>query len=355
MNLSNARALLDAVYNAGVPEKKDLERILSFERDQQQELFHYADAVRKQFVGDEILLRGIIEFSNHCRNSCYYCGLNKHNKALQRYRMSGDEIIASVGKLSADKVATVVLQSGEEDELEPSWLAGIITRIKEQFDIAVTLCVGERSFVEYRAWRQAGADRYLLKIETANKPLYESLHPGMSFENRLQCLRWLKELGYQTGSGGIIGLKGQTIETIAEDILFFQRENFEMIGIGPFIPHAQTRLSESLRGDVLLTLKTLALTRLVTKDTHLPATTALGSMDKDYRVEGLQAGANVIMPNFTPVAYRKLYDIYPGKKCIDEPEGACVACMENLARSMGRTIRFSRGDGLKHIKEVGYV
>lgn len=355
MSLSNARALFDTVYNARIPKKEDLISILSFEKKEKQELFYYADAVRKQFVGDEILLRGIIEFSNHCRNSCYYCGLNKNNRVLKRYRMSAVEILASVKKIAAVKVKTIVLQSGEEDELDPCWLEDVLKRIKKRFDIAITLCVGERSQEDYRLWRQAGADRYLLKIETTNKKLYESLHPGMSFENRLRCLRWLKELEYQTGSGIIIGLKGQTIETIAEDILFFQRENFEMIGIGPFIPHLQTPLAENQRGDVSLTLKSVALTRVVTKNTHLPATTALGSLDKDYRVEGLQAGANVIMPNFTPIEYRKLYEIYPGKKCVNEPEGACVACMEILAQSIGRTIRYSRGDGLKNVNEVKYV
>ncbi|HNX81353.1 MAG TPA: [FeFe] hydrogenase H-cluster radical SAM maturase HydE [Candidatus Omnitrophota bacterium] len=356
MSLSSVRVLLDAVSNAAIPKRDDLIRLLSLEKnDEQRELFCHADAVRKRFVGDEILLRGIVEFSNHCRNTCHYCGLNKNNLALKRYRMNADEILVSIEKLVASNVKTVVLQSGEEDDFDPSWLTAVIKRITRQFGIAITLSVGERSFDDYRSWRQAGADRYLLKIETTDKRLYTSLHPGLSFENRLQCLRWLKSLGYQTGSGIIVGLKGQTVAMIADDIIFFQRENFEMIGIGPFIPHAQTPLAGNAPGDVAVTLKTLALTRMVTKNTHLPATTALGSLDRDYRIEGLQAGANVIMPNFTPVQYRKLYEIYPGKKCVEEPEGACIRCMEVLAQSIGRTIRYSRGDGLQSLSEVKNV
>ncbi len=324
---------------------EDLVRLLSLEEGPAlQELFAQADAVRKRYMGDGILLRGIVEFSNHCRNSCYYCGLHKNNAALTRYRMSKEEVLASVAKIASCRVKTVVLQSGEEDGLDPAWLADLIAAIKQRHEMAVTLCVGERAFDDYRLWKEAGADRYLLKIETSDKKLYESLHPGMSFENRVRCLRDLKQLGYQTGSGIIIGLKGQTTDTIAKDILFFQSFNFEMIGIGPFIPHKATPLAAEKRGEVAMTLKALAVTRLVVKTPHLPATTALGSMDKDYRIEGLRCGANVIMPNFTPLKYRKLYEIYPGKKCLDEQEGACVGCMEAVAQGLGRFIDYSRGD-----------
>ena len=339
---------LERIFIEAAPKPEDLEFLLSRERPEElQAIFNFADQVRKQFMGDGILLRGLVEFSNHCRNSCFYCGLNKNNKALERYRLSKEEILSCCGKLYSSGIKTVVLQSGEEDELDPLWLKNVIEAIKAEFEIAITLSVGERSKEEYKIWKDAGADRYLLKIESSNKALYDSLHSGMSFENRLRCLRDLRELGFQVGCGNMIGLKGQTLKILAQDLLFFKENNFDMIGIGPFIPHPQTRLASQKKGEAELTLKVLALTRIVTKNAHLPATTALGSLAEDFRVKGLKAGANVLMPNFTPLKYKKLYEIYPNKRCISEPTGACASCMEELARSVGRYIDYSRGDSLR--------
>ena len=339
---------LEKVFSAPTPELNDLEFILAREKPQElEDIFNFSDRIRKQFMGDGIILRGLIEFSNHCRNSCFYCGLNKNNKTLERFRLSKEEILSCCEKLDSCKIKTVVLQSGEEDDLDPLWLKSVIEAIKAEFEIAITLSVGERTKEEYGIWKNAGADRYLLKIETSNKELYDSLHSGMSFENRLRCLRDLRELGYQVGCGNMIGLKGQTLKTLAQDILFFKENNFDMIGIGPFIPHPQTRLASQKKGEVELTLKVLALTRIVTKNAHLPATTALGSLEEDFRIRGLKAGANVLMPNFTPLKYKKLYEIYPNKRCISEPAGACSSCMEELARSVGRYIDYSRGDSYK--------
>jgi biotin synthase len=241
----------------------------------------------------------------------------------------------------------VVLQSGETAGLDPGWFAQTIRDIKKRFDISVTLSVGEKNRDAYKLWKEAGADRYLLKIETTDDKLYERMHPGMSFENRVRCLGDLRELGYQTGSGNIIGLPGQTLESIARDILFFKEHDFDMIGIGPFIPHPGTELGEKHKGTVDLALKTVALTRIVTKNAHLPATTALGSLGKDHRVDGLKAGANVLMPNFTPAPYRKLYEIYPDKRCLDEPVGACAFCVEGMARSIGRCVDYGKGNSIK--------
>jgi len=341
---------LEKIFFAADPELKDLEFILSREKpDELKEIFSFADQVRKQFMGDGILLRGLIEFSNHCRNSCFYCGLNKNNKELERYRLGKEEILSCAEKLNSCGIKTVVLQSGEEDDLGPLWLKEVIEAIKAEFEIAVTLSVGERTKEEYTIWKDAGADRYLLKIETSHKKLYDSLHIKMSFENRLRCLQDLRELGYQVGCGNMIGLKGQTLKILAEDILFFKEYNFDMIGIGPFIPHPQTRLASQKKGEVELTLKVLALTRIVTKNAHLPATTALGSLEEDFRIKGLKAGANVLMPNFTPLKYKKLYEIYPGKRCITEPTNACASDMEELARSFGRYIDYSRGDSRRQV------
>jgi biotin synthase len=349
MTLCDIKSVFDKVHRSDVPDLADLECLLALEDQQQMEsLFDYADAVRKKFVGDEILLRGLIEFSNFCRNNCFYCGLNKNNKKLRRYRLSSDEIMSAVRDVTAAGIKSVVLQSGEDEELDAYWLKDLIVQIKSNFDIAITLSAGERSYEDYKLWKQAGADRYLLKIETTDKAIYDSLHTQMSFENRLECSRNLKTLGYQNGSGCLVGLKGQTIRSLAEDILFFKKEGFDMLGIGLFIPHEMTPLKNEPLGNLKLALKVIAVTRIVTKDTHIPATTAIGSVGKsDARLLALKAGANVLMPNFTPQPYKRLYEIYPGKRCITEQSGECVHCMEAMAREINRSICYSRGDSLK--------
>lgn len=346
--MSSPGQLLNMVYATSSPDAGDLERLLSLSKKEDiDELFSFADKVRKDFCGDGILIRGIIEFSSFCSRECFYCGLNKNNRLLKRYRMSKNELLKAVEYLVSCNVKTVVLQSGEDNGLDTLWLRDIIREIKSRFDMAVTLSVGERSEADYRAWRSVGADRYLLKIETSDEKLYSSMHPGMDFKNRLDCLRVLKKLGYQVGSGNIVGLPGQGLSSIAEDILFFRKNDFDMIGIGPFIPHQDTPFGEGLKGDPLLTLKVIALTRILTKNAHIPATTALGSLEKDYRPDGLKCGANVLMPNFTPQPLRGLYEIYPQKRCVNEPLGACSFCMDGMAKSLGRFIDYSVGDSLK--------
>lgn len=346
---NEVKLLLQKVYDSPGPEAGDIAALLSVDdAEGMSEIFAFADKVRKEHMGDGIFLRGIVEFASFCKNTCCYCGLNRNNTRLQRYRMTRDELLKAVGHVYSCGVRTVVLQSGEEDDLSDEWLADAIRSIKAKYNMAITLSVGERRGEDYWLWKEAGADRYLLKIETSNKALYEKLHPGMSFENRVRCLDDLDDLGYQVGSGIIVGLRGQTPETLADDILFFKEHDFDMIGIGPFIPHVETALGKEAAGNAQMTLKMLALTRIVTRNAHLPATTALGSLNgKDYRREGLKAGANVMMPNFTPAPYRKLYEIYPGKRCVDEPAGACGFCMDAMARTIGRHIDFSKGDTVK--------
>jgi biotin synthase len=342
-------ALLERIYAAELPELTDLEEILRVEDpDELGLLFAFADCVRRQFVGDGVLLRGIVEFSNVCRNTCHYCGLNRGNDRLPRYRLTKDEILAAVGNIRAAGIKTVVLQSGEEDNLDADWLREIVEEIKSSLDAAVTLCVGERRREEYELWREAGADRYLLKIETSDPGLYGQLHTGMSFENRRRCLQDLAELGYQTGSGNLVGLRGQTLRHLAGDIQFFQQGDFDMISISPFLPHPQTPLAEEPAGDLLLTLKMTALARIVSRDAHIPATTALGSLHgRDERPRALAAGANVIMPNFTPAPYRRYYEIYPNKRCVNEDARACPACLEQMVGALGRWVDYSRGDSRK--------
>jgi len=341
--------ILNKVYQEPQGSFEEIRRLLGLEDEEQiSHLFSFADRVRKDYLGEGILLRGIVEFSNYCGNDCFYCGLNKQNAGIKRYRMNADEILGAVSGLSSMNIKTVVLQSGEDERLDSSWLVGLIQEIKKNFGLAVTLSVGEKPHDEYKVWRQAGAERYLLKIETTDAGLYATAHAGRQLGSRLRCLDELIDLGYQTGSGILIGLRGQTIDAIARDILYLEGKEFDMIGIGPFIPHAGTVFANDPAGDVRLALKTLAITRIVTRDAHIPATTALGSAGgRDYRLDGLKAGANVLMPNFTPAEYRKLYEIYPGKICLEEPSGECVSCMNAKVESSGRFIDYSVGHSVK--------
>lgn len=357
MNIPEVQSVLERVYSATMPDCGDIEFLLSLENDNDIDiLFNFSDSVRKEFVGDEILLRGLVEFSNYCRNTCFYCGLNKNNTKLQRYRLTDEQIMSAVKEIADAKIKTVVLQSGEDDALDANWLKDLIEQIKSHFDIAVTLSVGERSYEVYKLWKQAGADRYLLKIETTDNDLYRSLHSQMSFESRLECSGNLRKLGYQNGSGCLVGLKGQTVKSLAQDIIFFKKENFEMIGIGLFIPHQATPLKNEPVGNLKLTLKVIAVTRIVTKNTNMPATTAIGSIgDSDARLLALKAGANVLMPNFTPQPYRKLYEIYPGKRCTFEQSGSCIDCLEGMANSINRSINYSRGDVYKNKTPAGVI
>ncbi|MFA5103933.1 MAG: [FeFe] hydrogenase H-cluster radical SAM maturase HydE [Candidatus Margulisiibacteriota bacterium] len=320
---------------------KDIENLFSLDSEK---LFRLSDETRRKYAGEGVYLRGIIEFSNICDKHCAYCGISADNSGLERYHLSAEEVLKAVDHITSCGIKTVVLQSGETDSLDTDWLGLIVKEIKSSYDMAVTLSVGEKSFSIYKKWKDAGADRYLLKIETTNPEIYAKLHPGMRLENRKRSLLDLKELGFQTGSGTLIGLPGQTLHDIASDIKYFNDSGFEMIGTGPFIPHKNTPLHGAKAGDVDLVLRTIAVTRIVMKTVNMPATTAIGSLDQDYRDEALKWGANVLMPNFTPLPYKKLYEIYPGKRCILEPAGACAGCMENMAVGSGRFIDWGRGD-----------
>jgi len=302
-------------------------------------LFNFADEIRKKYVGDKIILRGVVEFSNFCGNKCFYCGLNANNDKAKRYKMSSSEIMDSVRYIDSLGIRTVILQSGEDRDMDPLWLARLIKDIKSKYDMAVTLSVGEWAHEDYRIWKSSGADRYLLKIETTNKALYETLHPGMSFENRINCIKDLKSLGYQVGSGNIVGLKGQTLESIADDIMFFKEMDLDMIGIGPFIPHPETGLCSEGHGDAELTLKAIAVTRIFTKRAHIPSVTAFSSIDKDFRKAAFNVGANVFMKNFTPERYYDLYGIYPGREKDSD-------LIHEITHSTGREIDRSKGDAV---------
>ena len=349
MMLSQTQAILERLFAAEIPDHQDIEVLLHLDDDRHTALlFDFADRVRSRFVGDGVLLRGIIEFSSFCRNACAYCGLSRTNTRLQRYRLTDAEILAAAEHIWQAGIKTIVLQSGEEENLDADWLRQIIAEIKARFDVAITLSVGERSGREYALWKKAGADRFLLKMETSDRDLYEDLHPGMSFESRMRCLGSLVELGYQTGTGNLVGLKGQTVESLAEDVLLFKQGDYDMLSVSPFIPHAATPLATEPVGDLEMTLKMTALTRIVSRTAHIPATTAIGSLNgRDERPKALMAGANVLMPNFTPTAYRRQYEIYPNKRCVDENAGACPSCMAAMVAALGRRVDYGRGDSLK--------
>ncbi|MGM0603033.1 MAG: [FeFe] hydrogenase H-cluster radical SAM maturase HydE [Bacillota bacterium] len=337
---------VDKAYKTAQLTKNEIIFLLSEKISNLEYLIKKADEKRQEIFGRKVHLRAIIEFSSCCRQNCYYCGLRKDNRSLERYRLTGDEIINTALKAADLGYRTVVLQSGE-DNYPAEDLADIIEEIKNRADIAVTLSVGERSFADYLLWEKVGADRYLLKHETADRTLYKKYHPGMNFENRINCLRYLKKIGYQIGSGVIVDLPGQTAETLADDLFLCQDLDLDMMGSGPFIPHRNTPLKDKKTGSVEMTLKVTALSRLLMPKVHIPATTALGTIDPEGRKKALKAGANVIMPNVTDSIYRKKYQIYPNKTSINTDEEYYHSSIAVEINSLGRTIASNKGHSLK--------
>ena len=315
------------------------EKIIEILKDDSQNdrIFSLADKVRKEYVGDEVHLRGLIEFSNICKRTCKYCGLRCENKSLERYRISPEDIVLYAKKAVEMGYKTIVLQSGEDEFYSRDVMCEIIREIKK-LDVALTLSIGEKSYGDYKAYREAGADRYLLRIETTDRNLYEKMHPNMDFDNRLRCLKDLKALGYEVGTGCLVGLSDQSVESLADDILFFKEIGADMIGIGPFIPHEQTPLKNAKQGDFWLALKVMALTRIMLPDINIPATTAMETLNPNGRIIALQSGANVVMPNVTSIEYRAKYEIYPGKICINENPVQCRECIEGKIKSISRKI-----------------
>jgi biotin synthase len=299
-------------------DKTEIIYLLSTKSEKEVEIiFDAADRIRKEMVGDVVEIRGAIEFSNYCSKRCNYCGINASNADVTRYRMSEEEILKAVEDLHNTGIKTVILQSGEDVKWSTERIIGLVKRIKSTTGMRITLSVGEKSKEEYEAFKNAGADNFLLKIETTNRNLFKEIHPDDDYDYRLQCSKWLKELGYINGSGNIIGLPGQTLDDIANDILFFKEMGINMIGIGPFIPAKGSKYENLPHGDIELTLRTVALTRIVCKKVYIPSTTALASLDKDAQVRALLSGANTIMLINTPKEYRQSYRIYDNKNMVD--------------------------------------
>ena len=305
-------------------------------------LMEAANHVREQNVGNSVHLRGIIEFSNYCSQQCCYCGLRAGHTSANRYRLTPEQILDTARAAARTGYRTLVLQSGEDSAIPAEVIADLTREIKK-LDVAVTLSCGERSYEVYQQWREAGADRYLIKHETADPALYRCIRPGHTLAKRLQCQKWLKELGYQLGSGCMIGLPGQTVETLARDLQLMKEMRVDMSGMGPFIPHPQTPLKFGSTGSISMTLKMLAAARLYMPWLLLPATTALASLHPEGRELALRAGANVIMPNVTPEYVRSMYQIYPGKLNTEDSMKEYYLKIRAIIESEGRIVGSDMG------------
>jgi biotin synthase len=332
----------------------DRDEIIAWLREEDEsrleELWARADATRREHVGDEVHLRGLIEISNHCVRRCAYCGINAGNRGVTRYRMAASEVLECAHLARSLAYGTVVMQAGEDYGITREWLAEVVRRIKAETGLAVTLSLGERPDADLEAWREAGADRYLLRFETSDQTLYERVHPSLPgrHSDRFALLARLRELGYEIGSGVMIGIPGQTWQTLANDIRAFTGLDLDMIGVGPFLPHPATPLGrhelpeappgQQVPGTELMTYKVVALTRLVCPEANIPSTTALATLNlAQGRELGLSRGANIVMPNLTPTKYRALYEIYPAKACLYESAMECAGCLEKRISGIGRT------------------
>lgn len=331
--------LVDKLFETG--DLSDDELKILIESDEFNEpLAEAADIRRRENYGDKVYIRGLIEFTNYCRNNCYYCGIRRDNKKAERYRLTKDEILLCCDEGYRLGFRTFVMQGGEDPYYTDEMICDIVSKIKSRYpDCAVTLSIGEKPRESYQAFFDAGADRYLLRHETADPEHYGKLHPeAMSLENRKRCLFYLKEIGYQVGSGFMVGSPYQTTENLISDLRFLQKLQPDMIGIGPYITHADTPFAEFKSGDVMLTLRLVSILRLMFPYALIPSTTALGTIHPQGRELGLKAGANVVMPNLSPVSVRKLYSLYENKICTGEEAAQCRGCLERRVESAGYKI-----------------
>lgn len=316
------------------------------ERADREYLFERARILAKQYYGNTVYVRGLIEFTNYCRNDCYYCGIRRSNGKAERYRLSEEEILNCCREGYDLGFRTFVLQGGEDGYYTDEKLKTLIRRIKTAYpDCALTLSVGEKNRESYQKYFDAGADRYLLRHETANEGHYKKLHPKeLTLKNRMDCLWNLKEIGYQVGCGFMVGSPGQTAECLAEDMLFITELQPQMVGIGPFVPHHETPFANELKGTVEQTLHMIGLLRLLKPNLLIPATTALGTIHARGREEGILAGANVVMPNLSPIGVRKKYELYDNKICTGDEAAECRHCLQGRIESIGYKLSVGRGD-----------
>lgn len=342
----NIYKIIEKLYEDSYINPSELLALLNnIDNDGQAYLTQKAHQARLKYYQNRVFFRGLIEFSNYCKNDCLYCGIRKSNKKADRYRLETNRIIELCKEGYQLGYKTFVLQSGEDNSFKDDDIVDLVKQIKSKLpDCAITLSIGEKSYDSYVKYFNAGVDRYLLRHETASEKLYNELHPKMSYENRIQCLYNLKEIGYQVGAGFMVGLPNQTNEDYVNDFMFLKKLHPHMIGIGPFIPHCDTPLADNQRGTLNKTLLMISIARLFLPDSLIPATTALGSIDPNGREIGITAGANVVMPNLTPVDEKKKYVLYDGKICIDEDSTKCRHCLEKRIINIGFLPDMSRGD-----------
>ncbi|MGX8710009.1 MAG: [FeFe] hydrogenase H-cluster radical SAM maturase HydE [bacterium] len=341
------RALIDRLYTERTLCKEDFCLLLNHCTPENSDyLFQLARSVSKKYFGNRIYVRGLIEFTNYCRNDCYYCGIRCGNRKAERYRLTKEEILSCCENGYGLGFRTFVLQGGEDPFYSDGAIIDLVSSIKKSYpDCAVTLSIGEKNEETYRKYFQAGADRYLLRHETANARHYGRLHPeSQTLQTRMECLRALKKTGYQVGTGFMVGSPYQTVENLAEDLLFIRQLEPEMVGIGPYIPHHDTPFADQPAGSLERTLFLIGILRLMLPNALIPATTALGTIDPDGREKGILAGANVVMPNLSPVRVRKKYELYDNKICTGEEAAECRFCLQNRMESIGYRIVVDRGD-----------
>ncbi len=341
------KQLIDKLEASGSLTKEEYILLLNHRSpDLAEYLFEKSRNIAHQYFGNRIYTRGLIEFTNHCKNDCFYCGIRAGNQNIARYRLSKAEILHCCADGYSLGFRTFVLQGGEDGFYRDKDMVDIITEVKSRYpDCALTLSIGEKSTDSYKAFYEAGADRYLLRHETANAAHYQMLHPkSQTLQNRKQCLWALKEIGYQVGTGFMVGSPFQTAECLAEDLLFIQELSPQMIGIGPFIPHHDTPFFDRAKGSLELTLFLIGILRLLMPNALIPATTALGTIHPQGREKGILAGANVVMPNLSPVGVRKKYELYDNKICTGEEAAECWFCLQGRMQSIGYELVVDRGD-----------
>lgn len=341
------KELIDKLYKEQILSWEEFFRLLT-ERTPKEEEYarNLAAEVREKNYGKDIFIRGLIEFTNYCKNDCFYCGIRKSNKKAQRYRLTLEEILSCCQEGYELGFRTFVLQGGEDGFFTKERIVSLIHEIKERYpDCALTLSIGEKPYEEYQAYKEAGADRYLLRHETADEEHYRMLHPEtLSLAHRKECLRNLKKLGFQTGAGFMVGSPGQTVQTLVKDFLFLKELQPQMVGIGPFIPHQDTPFREKAAGTLKDTLFYLALIRLMLPKVLLPATTALGTIHPKGRELGILSGANVVMPNLSPSEVRKKYMLYDNKICTGEEAAEGIQVLKKRMQAIGCKVVTARGD-----------
>lgn len=348
------KKLIDKLYKSNDLTDNELKELIENISDEDLKYLNtLARKVADEIYGKDVFVRGLIEFTNYCKNNCYYCGIRAENKNAERYRLDKTQILECCKSGYDLGFRTFVLQGGEDMYFTDDMICDIVSEIRKNYpDCAITLSIGEREKESYLNFFNAGAERYLLRHETADKEHYQKLHPEkMSFDNRMKCLKDLKEIGYQTGCGFMVGSPYQTTDCLVKDLRFIKNFEPEMVGIGPYLSHKDTPFSDKQNGSVRLTLILLSIIRLLLPGVLLPATTALGTAKADGREKGILAGANVVMPNLSPVKVRKKYSLYDNKICTGEEAAECRFCLSNRMKSIGYNIVTSRGDNIKFIKE----